>query len=320
MASRAPLQASDFRMGSALGRGTFGLVYKAACTSAAAKYLPERCQRAVAIKWLVKSKIVASGAVAHLLLRREVEIHSRLIHPSILRLGAYFHDATASYLVLELAARGTLGSAMRKLGAGHFSEARVERFAVELACAVSYLHARCVIHRDIKPENILLDAKYRIKLGDFGWAVIDPNLKRRTLCGTPSFLAPEILARRGAYGERVDHWALGVTLFEALSGVHPFGDGEDGAEERRERAAPRRRGGGADRAIERKAEHVGLASAVYERIVAGDAKWEALPLACSAGARRCLALLLRVAPCERLPLDTFAGWSSAPVVIADTTE
>ena len=299
-------------MGSALGRGTFGLVYKAACTAAAAKHLPESCRRAVAIKWLVKSKIVASGPIAHLLLRREVEIHSRLIHPSILRLGAYFHDATASYLVLELAARGTLGSAMRQLPAGCFGEARVECFAVELASALAYLHARCVIHRDIKPENILLDANYRIKLGDFGWAVIDRELKRRTLCGTPSFLAPEILAR-GAYDERVDHWALGVTLFEALSGATPFGDGEEGAAERPERDAPRRRGGGADRAIERKAEHVGLAPDVYERIVAGDAKWDALPLACSAGARRCLALLLRVAPSERLALNGFVGWSSASV-------
>ena len=142
--------------------------------------------------------------------------------------------------------------------------------------------------------------------------MIDRELKRRTLCGTPSFLAPEILAR-GAYDERVDHWALGVTLFEALSGATPFGDGEEGAAERPERDAPRRRGGGADRAIERKAEHVGLAPDVYERIVAGDAKWDALPLACSAGARRCLALLLRVAPSERLALNGFAGWSSASV-------
>ena len=185
---------------------------------------------------LFKSQLLADHGGVHNL-RREVEIQTRLRHPNILRLYGYFHDASKVYLLLELAPGGELFKELARRG--RFAEAEAAPMIAQLARALQHCHARGVIHRDIKPENLLVSGhggggsggKVRyplVKLADFGWAVHDPRpeVRRTTLCGTPDYLAPELLECM-PYSAAVDAWSVGVLAYELLVGRTPFG-GADG--------------------------------------------------------------------------------------------
>ena len=143
---------------------------------------------------------------------------SRLRHPNILRLYAWFHDDNRIFLVLEYAARGEVYQKLQKYGAFH--PARAARYTCELTSAIMYCHRNNVMHRDIKPENLLLDDLGHIKIADFGWSVHAEG-KRATFCGTLDYLPPEIVTKQ-PYDTRVDVWALGVLLYEFLAGSPPF--------------------------------------------------------------------------------------------------
>lgn len=199
---------ADFDVGRPLGRGKFGNVYLA--RERASGYI-------VALKVMFKAQLASAG-VEHQV-RREVEIQTRLRHPSILRCHGYFHDADRLYLILEYAPGGELYRDLQ--AAGRFSEARSARHVAALARALAHCHAKHVIHRDIKPENLLVGAGGDLKIADFGWSVHAPSSRRRTLCGTLDYLPPEMVA--GAeHGAAVDVWCLGVLCYEFLVGAAPF--------------------------------------------------------------------------------------------------
>jgi serine/threonine protein kinase len=173
----------------------------------------------VALKTLIKEELVKDGAERQV--RREIEIQQNLRHPNVLRLYGYFHDKNRIFLILEFAGLGELYKQLCK--AGKFSEKRSARYTDQMADALAYLHSKHVIHRDIKPENLLLGLNGELKIADFGWSVHAPGGRRSTRCGTLDYLAPEMVEER-PHNERVDHWTLGVLLYEFLCGCPPFED------------------------------------------------------------------------------------------------
>uniref|UniRef100_A0A671DXV5 Protein kinase cAMP-dependent X-linked catalytic subunit n=1 Tax=Rhinolophus ferrumequinum TaxID=59479 RepID=A0A671DXV5_RHIFE len=130
------------------------------------------------------------------------------------------HDERFLYMLMEFVPGGELFSYLRNRG--RFSSNAGLFYSAEIICAIEYLHSREIVYRDLKPENILLDRDGHIKLTDFGFAkkLVD---KTWTLCGTPEYLAPEVIQSKG-HGRAVDWWALGILIFEMLSGFPPFFD------------------------------------------------------------------------------------------------
>ncbi|KAI1438002.1 SMAD/FHA protein kinase [Xylaria sp. CBS 124048] len=159
-------------------------------------------------------------------LQQEIAVLMGVNHPNVLCLKDTFSEKNAVYLVLELASEGELFNHIvmkQKL-----SEDEARKLFVQLFEGVKYLHDRNIVHRDIKPENILLvDKDVHVKLADFGLAkIIGEESFTTTLCGTPSYVAPEILAegRNRKYTKAVDIWSLGVVLYICLCGFPPFSD------------------------------------------------------------------------------------------------
>eukprot|EP00826_Nyctotherus_ovalis_P030096 TRINITY_DN2390_c0_g1_i5.p1 TRINITY_DN2390_c0_g1~~TRINITY_DN2390_c0_g1_i5.p1 ORF type:complete len:426 (+),score=126.50 TRINITY_DN2390_c0_g1_i5:111-1388(+) len=197
--------------GTALGTGGFGKVYKVRHKVSKNVY---------AVKVVSKAKIVENNLCEQM--RLEVRIMYSLNHEHIIKLCNHFEDDDHFYLVVEYAPRGHLYEKLK--GMSRLPERLAAQYMREVISAVEYLHSTNppIIHRDIKPENILLDLKERAKLCDFGWSnFFNPNTKRMTYCGTPDYLAPEMIKKEG-HDQRIDLWNLGVLLFELLTGRPPF--------------------------------------------------------------------------------------------------
>eukprot|EP00826_Nyctotherus_ovalis_P009759 TRINITY_DN12583_c0_g4_i1.p1 TRINITY_DN12583_c0_g4~~TRINITY_DN12583_c0_g4_i1.p1 ORF type:complete len:716 (+),score=263.74 TRINITY_DN12583_c0_g4_i1:115-2262(+) len=194
-----------------LGKGSFGQVCQVRHKVSGNIY---------AIKAIEKKKTINQKLVKQV--RLEVRIMYSLKHDHIIKLYNHFEDDIYFYLVMELAPKGQLYDKLRRMK--RFPEKLVAQYMRETIAAVQYLHSTNppIIHRDIKPENILLDSNERAKLCDFGWSNFSaPNTKRMTVCGTPAYLAPEMITKEG-HDQRVDIWNLGVLMFELLAGRLPF--------------------------------------------------------------------------------------------------
>uniref|UniRef100_A0A6U1X1I1 Aurora kinase n=1 Tax=Vannella robusta TaxID=1487602 RepID=A0A6U1X1I1_9EUKA len=203
----------DFEIGKRLGRGKFGRVYLA--REKKSKYL-------VALKLIYKAEIMRYGFERQV--RREIEIQSQLLHPNILRLFGYFYDEDRIYLILEYAAQGELFAKLQ--AEEYFDEETSAHYMKQLANALHYCHKKHVIHRDIKPENILIGYNGEMKLSDFGWSV-HATSRRSTMCGTPDYIPPEMWTGND-HDFTVDAWALGILLYEFLTGRTPFyGESKD---------------------------------------------------------------------------------------------
>ncbi|KAI9190077.1 cytochrome c oxidase subunit 1 [Blastocladiella emersonii ATCC 22665] len=192
-----------------LGTGTFGRVHLARLHGS---------NQFFAMKVLKKTEVVRLKQVEHI--NAEKAILSRIYHPFIVNLFCTFQDPTNLYMLLEYVCGGELFSHLRR--AGKFANDVARFYAAEIVSAIDYLHKRDIIYRDLKPENLLLDARGHIKIADFGFAKIVED-RTWTLCGTPEYLAPEIIQGRG-HGRAVDWWALGILIFEMLCGYPPFFD------------------------------------------------------------------------------------------------
>lgn len=199
-----------------LGKGHFAEVYLCIEKSTGQRY---------AVKVFTKTPGVEERSKNEGL-QQEIAMLMGVSHPNVLCLKDTFNEPNAVYLVLELAPEGELFNYIVKKQ--KLSESECRKLFTQLFQGVKYLHDRNIVHRDIKPENILLvDRDLHVKLADFGLAkIIGEESFTTTLCGTPSYVAPEILAdtRNRKYTKAVDIWSLGVVLYICLCGFPPFSD------------------------------------------------------------------------------------------------
>lgn len=172
-----------------------------------------------AMKMLRKEHIVKRNQVDHT--KTERNVLEAVNHPFIVTLHYAFQTPKKLYMVLEYCAGGELFFHLSR--AGRFSEGRCRFYAAEICLAIEYLHSLDIIYRDLKPENLLLDAEGHAKITDFGLSKegIQDNISATTLCGTPEYLAPEILAKAG-HGKAVDWYSFGALIYEMLTGLPPF--------------------------------------------------------------------------------------------------
>jgi serine/threonine protein kinase len=162
------------------------------------------------MKVLKKENIVKRNQVEHTRTERSVLGYVR--HPFVVGLQMAFQTRDKLFFVLDYCAGGELFCHLQRLG--KFAEPRARFYTAELVLALAHVHALGVVYRDLKPENVLLDARGHVRLTDFGLSKEGVTLHAKgahSFCGTPEYLAPEILARRG-HGRAVDWWSLGALL------------------------------------------------------------------------------------------------------------
>ncbi|XP_046634587.1 cAMP-dependent protein kinase catalytic subunit 1-like [Daphnia pulicaria] len=170
-----------------------------------------------AMKVLEKQKVVKKKQVEHTL--DEKKVLSAISFPFVVGLEFYFKDNSNLYMVLEYVPGGDMFTHLRKLG--RFKEPHARFYATQIVLAFEYLHYLGLIYRDLKPENIMIDTAGYAKVTDFGFTKRVSDKRTWTMCGTPEYLAPEIILVKG-YNKAVDWWALGVLIFEMVAGQAPF--------------------------------------------------------------------------------------------------
>ncbi|ROT35377.1 protein kinase DC2 [Sodiomyces alkalinus F11] len=215
------LSSHDFRIVRTLGTGTFARV----CLVKPVNPCEEEKKEVYALKILRKTDVIKLKQVDHV--RHERKILADVSgHPFITNLLCSFSDHDSLYMLLDYVPGGELFSYLRKMR--RFDESTSKFYAAEIVLVLEYLHEQQgrVAYRDLKPENLLLDRNGHIKLVDFGFAKRLTNgegnpIETYTLCGTPEYLAPEVIQNKG-HTTAVDWWALGILLYEFLTGYPPF--------------------------------------------------------------------------------------------------
>mmetsp|Transcript_33887 Transcript_33887/g.91727 ORF Transcript_33887/g.91727 Transcript_33887/m.91727 type:complete len:365 (-) Transcript_33887:131-1225(-) len=202
---------ADFDFRATVGTGTFGRVR-------VVKIKNSKDRTPLAIKIMKKSEVIRLKQVEHV--RAEKQIMAMIEHPFIVNLLTTFQDEKRLFMLLEYINGGELFSYLRKEGRLPNDSARF--YAGEIILAFSYLHSLNIVYRDLKPENLLIDSEGHMKITDFGFAKVVED-RTWTLCGTPEYLAPEIVQSKG-HGKPVDWWAVGILIFEMLAGYPPFYD------------------------------------------------------------------------------------------------
>lgn len=200
----------DFEIISVIGRGSFGKVYLVA--------LKTNKSEVFAMKSLGKEVILEYDQVESTKLEKDILFKAD--HPFLVGMKYAFQTETKIFFVMRFVRGGELFSHLRKCQ--RFPEETAKFYAMQVCLAIGYLHAQKIIYRDLKPENILMDEDGYLALTDFGLAkVLEEGQQANTFCGTPDYLAPEILTDSG-HSFPVDWWAIGILTYEMIVGCPPF--------------------------------------------------------------------------------------------------
>ncbi|KAH8675980.1 serine/threonine protein kinase [Xylariales sp. PMI_506] len=201
-----------YQVGKMLGKGGFAVCYEGTLN-----------KRRYALK-IVKSKMPPKMEQKF---QTELQIHSKMKHQNIVQFLRAFSFEKCTYLILELCPNGSLMDMVKRRKG--LTEPEVRFYSVQIAGAIKYMHAKGIIHRDLKMGNIFLDRYMNAKIGDFGLAALlvtgrdMQTIRRTTLCGTPNYIAPEILEKgRKGHDHNVDIWSLGIIVFAMLTSKPPF--------------------------------------------------------------------------------------------------
>ncbi|GMP60134.1 hypothetical protein CsSME_00023132 [Camellia sinensis var. sinensis] len=202
-----------YEVGRTIGEGTFAKVKFAQNMETG---------ESVAVKVMVKSSILKHKMVDQI--KREISIMKIVRHPNIVRLHEVLASQTKIYIVLEFVTGGELFD--RIVHKGRLSENESRCYFQQLIDAVAHCHSKGVYHRDLKPENLLLDSNGNLKVSDFGLSALPQQGVEllHTTCGTPNYVAPEVLCHRGYDGAAADVWSCGVILYVLMAGYLPFDD------------------------------------------------------------------------------------------------
>ena len=205
------VQTRKYYKGRLLGKGGFAKCYEFTCAEN---------KKIFAAKVVAKSGLVKSRAKQKLI--SEIKIHKSLHHPQIVAFEHYFEDTENVYILLEMCQNQTLNELLKRRK--RLTEIEVQCYIVQLIKALKYLHSHRVIHRDLKLGNLFLTEKMELKVGDFGLATkLDfEGERKRTVCGTPNYIAPEILDGKTGHSYEVDIWSLGVIIYTLIIGKPPF--------------------------------------------------------------------------------------------------
>ncbi|KAE8689526.1 CBL-interacting serine/threonine-protein kinase 1 [Hibiscus syriacus] len=209
------LQLGNYELVRTLGEGNFAKVKLAKNLHSSLPF---------AVKIIDKSRLIQLNITDQI--KREISTLKLLKHPNVVRLHEVLASKTKIYMVLEYATGGELFDKI--VSEGKLEEAEGRKFFQQLIDGVGYCHDQGVFHRDLKLENVLIDANGNIKISDFGLSALARHIREdgllRTTCGSPNYIAPEILANRGYNGATSDIWSCGVILYVILTGYLPFDD------------------------------------------------------------------------------------------------
>lgn len=198
---------TDLRVIATLGVGGFGRVELV--------QIHGDTSRSFALKQMKKAQIVETRQQQHIM--SEKEIMGEANCQFIVKLFKTFKDKKYLYMLMESCLGGELWTILRDKG--NFDDSTTRFYTACVVEAFDYLHSRNIIYRDLKPENLLLDEKGYVKLVDFGFAKkLQSGRKTWTFCGTPEYVAPEVILNRG-HDISADYWSLGVLMFELLTGT-----------------------------------------------------------------------------------------------------
>lgn len=214
MEKKGTILMQKYEVGRLLGQGTFAKVYHA-------RHL--KTGQSVAIKLIDKEKILKVGLIDQI--KREISVMRLVRHPNVVQLYEVMASKSKIYFIMEYVRGGELFS---RVARGKLKEDAARKYFQQLVGAVEFCHSRGVYHRDLKPENLLLDDNGDLKITDFGLSALRETNGQdgllHTTCGTPAYVAPEVINKRGYDGAKADIWSCGVVLFVLLAGYLPFHD------------------------------------------------------------------------------------------------
>ncbi|KAL6532749.1 CBL-interacting serine/threonine-protein kinase 6 [Orobanche gracilis] len=204
-----------YELGRMLGHGTFAKVYHARNLHTG---------KSVAMKVVGKEKVIRVGMMEQV--KREISVMKMMQHhPNIVELHEVMASKTKIYFAMDYIRGGEL---FGKIAKGRLREESARNYFQQLISAIDFCHSRGVYHRDLKPENLLLDEDGKLKVTDFGLSAFTDHLRQdgllHTTCGTPAYVAPEVILKKGYDGAKADIWSCGVILYVLLAGYLPFQD------------------------------------------------------------------------------------------------